>query len=337
MAQEEWSRWAPALNIDAAALTALIRPAFPHGVISECEPIEGGLRNTNIRVRLRDHDTDILVRLYQGDDAVQARKEQALSDRLGGKVPIPRFFYFRTDNPVTGHPYAILEWKDGLRLGDALRSAGNSDIARIGEAVGQALAGIHKTTFDRPGFFDATLRIQKSIDVGGKGLVSYLRKCLIRGHGGKRLGSGLTRAVLKVAAERGHLLATWRGPPCLVHGDFSSSNVLVSPTATGWTVTAVLDWEFAFSGSPFFDLGNLLRPPLGEPTGFHAAVHRGYLIAGGTLPSDWFAASRLADLFAWAEFLNRAQAGPAVIATARRRIADISSPPKPDPPRRPTR
>jgi aminoglycoside phosphotransferase (APT) family kinase protein len=82
-------------------------------------------------------------------------------------------------------------------------------------------------------------------------------------------------------------------------------------------VAAVLDWEFAFSGSPFFDLGNLLRPPLGDMPGFEQAVHDGYVDAGGVLPTRWRQMSLLQDLLAWADFLNRPNTNAALIRDGR--------------------
>ena len=89
---------------------------------------------------------------------------------------------------------------------------------------------------------------------------------------------------------------------------------------SGWRVAAVLDWEFAFAGSPFFDFGNLLRPPVGDLDGFAEAVAAGYRQAGAAIPPDWRDLARIADLTAWADFLNRTDATPAVIADARRMI-----------------
>jgi len=45
----------------------------------------------------------------------------------------------------------------------------------------------------------------------------------------------------------------------LVHGDFGKRNLLVRSIAGQWIVAAVLDWEFAVSGSPLADLGHFLR------------------------------------------------------------------------------
>jgi aminoglycoside phosphotransferase (APT) family kinase protein len=42
------------------------------------------------------------------------------------------------------------------------------------------------------------------------------------------------------------------GPPCVVHGDFRSGNLIVQPDAG---LAAVLDWELAHIGQPMEDLG----------------------------------------------------------------------------------
>jgi aminoglycoside phosphotransferase (APT) family kinase protein len=44
---------------------------------------------------------------------------------------------------------------------------------------------------------------------------------------------------------------------CLVHSDFNPKNLLVDPETV--RITGLIDWEFAHAGSPYADLGNLLR------------------------------------------------------------------------------
>jgi aminoglycoside phosphotransferase (APT) family kinase protein len=44
-----------------------------------------------------------------------------------------------------------------------------------------------------------------------------------------------------------------------VHGDFSRANVLIQRGRAHSQVAAVLDWEFAVSGSPLIDVGHFLR------------------------------------------------------------------------------
>ena len=93
----------------------------------------------------------------------------------------------------------------------------------------------------------------------------------------------------------------------LVHGDFGKRNLLVRCIAGRWRVAAVLDWEFAVSGSPLADVGHFLRyertaRPMAEP---HFST--GYLHGGGTLPHDWRRLARLIDLTALCESLTHDQ------------------------------
>ena len=137
--------------------------------------------------------------------------------------------------------------------------------------------------------------------------------------GAGRLGQQLTQDLLAFAEREGHWLDAWLGRPCLVHADFNGSNLLVRRQPDGpWEVTAVLDWEFAFSGSPAFDFGNLLRPPLNAEEVFETAMAEAYAQAGGQLPESWRRIARIADLYAWADFLSRANPDAALLEDARR-------------------
>jgi fructokinase len=69
-------------------------------------------------------------------------------------------------------------------------------------------------------------------------------------------------------------------------------------------VTAVLDWEFATSGSPLTDVGHFLRyecvsRPVAEPH-----FSEGYLQTGGKLPDGWRRLARVVDLIALCESLT---------------------------------
>ena len=203
------------------------------------------------------------------------------------------------------------------RLDVAARRLTDPEIADVGRAVGAALAGIHAVTFAQTGFLDAALHVAEPVSAGGEGLVQFLRLCLVDGRGAQRIESGLVESLIAFAGREGRILDEWTGDPCLVHADFGGSNILVRRASARWEVASILDWEFAFSGTPFFDFGNLLRPPLGDKPGFEAAVVAGYRDAGGKLPDHWRRMSLLVDLFNWAYFLNRPHATATMIDDAR--------------------
>lgn len=318
--RESWSRPYPAVVLSPEAATALARSLPGRSTVLRVAELSGGLANTNLRLDLDGHPP-VVLRLFQRDPA-QAAKEQAIHALASERgLPAPRLLGSGED-PATELPFALLEWIDGQRLDEVARGLDDAALVPLARSVGAALATIHAVTFDRSGFLDGSLAVAEPADVGAAGLIDFLRQVLVDGPGGDRLGYDLADRLVAFAEREAGLLDQWTGPPCLTHSDFGGTNILVRPEVDGWAVAAVLDWEFAFSGSPFFDLGNLLRPPLGSRPGFADSVAAGYRAAGGNLPAEWRRMAALADLFAWAEFLIRPAVSGAVIATARQRITD---------------
>ena len=89
----------------------------------------------------------------------------------------------------------------------------------------------------------------------------------------------------------------------LVHGDFNPSNILVHHGK----ISGILDWEYALVGTPYMDIGNLLR---NLDRQYHTAIFAGLTAGGLKLPPDWKERAHLADLTSHLEFLtsNRADA-----------------------------
>ena len=318
--REDWSRPYPAATLNPEQASALVWSLPGRPAVLRVAELSGGLANTNLRLDLDGHPPMVL-RLYQRDPA-QAAKERAIHTLAAERgLPTPRLLGGGND-PATGLPFALLEWIDGQRLDEAARDLDDTALLPPARSVGAALATIHAVTFDRSGFFDASLTVAEPVDAGGAGLIGFLRHALVDGPGGDRLGRDLADRLVAFAEREAGLLDRWPGPPCLTHSDFGGTNILVRNGPKGWTVAAVLDWEFAVAGSPFFDFGNLLRPPLGTRPGVADSVAAGYRAAGGVLPPEWRRMAALADLFSWAEFLTRPTVSDAVVATARQRITD---------------
>ena len=326
--RDRWRRTSALITLDLGELTELLRPVFAQGRAVRSKHLEYGLVNTNIKVEVSDRATPVILRIYQRSSAVAA-KEAALLRALCDRLPVPRLHYSSADNPVTGHPYAILDWVDGERL-DVLVGAG-ADIGAIGGAIGDVLARIHGVTFERYGFLGPDLKVSHPIDLDRAGLVAYAQRALAEAPGSARLGEAVVAKLARFARERGDVLAHWPGP-CLVHGDFNGSNVLLrraipEPSATGcdsgpplWEVAAVLDWEFALSATPPFDFAQLLRPPLAAQPALAEEAARRYRDAGGTIPENWQEIARVTDLFAWIDIVSRPDVDPAVIDDARAAI-----------------
>jgi aminoglycoside phosphotransferase (APT) family kinase protein len=326
--RQGWERHGAAVALDRPAIAKLLAPVFPDASIAGFERVSGGLVNTNVKIVLRDRPDPLLLRIYQRD-AGHGLKEAALMRTLATRVAVPQLFYAAETNPVSGHAYSILGWIEGIRL-DAV-ALSSEEISSAGRALGAALANVHAVKFDRFGFLGPDLEILHSIDLDRNGLLAYLDGAFAAGQGAARLGSELTAALRRFIEREGDKITLWPGAPCLVHGDCNGSNILVRRGPSGtWELAAILDWEFAFSGTPGFDFAHLVRPPLGHHAAFGDAVSAGYRKAGAALPPDWRTVARITDLSAWIDIVSRPDAGPNVIGDAQKLIRAIIAGPASD-------
>ena len=84
-------------------------------------------------------------------------------------------------------------------------------------------------------------------------------------------------------------------------------NLLVREVEGAWQVAAVLDWEFAVSGSPLIDAGHFLRHIEPVPPAADRHFLEGFVEGGGKLPYDWSTLSHLLDAAALCESLTHEQ------------------------------
>lgn len=317
--RNNWDRATATVDLGQKELEALIYPAFPNAAIEKISLTEGGLANTNIRVKIVADPDSYLIRVYTSDPQ-QAEKEFALNKLVERTVPSPHFIHFSKTNSVTGHPYAIMQFVNGQRLESVFSQLSEPELSEVGKNVGSVLAAIHAFKFPSAGFFDGQLAVVTPIDLGGSGLINFVARHMGSGIARERAGKGLADKLLYFVESEALLLDRWTGKPCLTHADFGGSNILVANNSNRWEVSAVLDWEFAFSGSPFFDFGNLLREPVESMQPFVDDLTASYLFNGGLLPPEWRKMSLLTDLTAWVDFLTRPTINQALVDDAQRVI-----------------
>jgi fructokinase len=264
-----------------------------------------------------------------GGRAAATAVEAALLRRLEGVVPVAPLIWADPDGLAVGRPAIVTGFVDGVLL-DRLLSGADADTARgAGAAVGRALAAIGRVTFERPGFLNAALEPEAIPGGTNAGLPSELlafaRRPLLEGAAGRWLGPQAAAAWWRALEAAAPALAAVDGPPVLVHADFNGKNLLLTASDEGLEVSAVLDWEFGFAGSPLFDVGNLLRFADALPDGFEASFVAAYEAGGGRLVGDWRTHARLLDVFALVDLLERGAPGTpvfdAVLALARARAA----------------
>ncbi|GIF14152.1 aminoglycoside phosphotransferase (APT) family kinase protein [Actinoplanes teichomyceticus] len=275
--------------------------ALPGRRVTGVRELTGGFSNHNVAISTDDGNTYVLRR-YRGRNACAV--EAALARRLAGVVPVPEVVAADETGRLAGEPALLSRFRPGRPLSDVLASADAGVAEQCGRAVGLTLARIGTVSFEAPGFFaDASLTPGPPGVEPAAGLDDFVQRCLAQGDAAGHLTAGEQRALREHAARATALLVAVHGCRLLVHSDYNPKNLLVDADHGRWRVTAVLDWEFAFSGPPLVDVGNMLRDP--RPPGFAEAFVGGFRDAGGGLPPDWRELSAALDLYALADFLTR--------------------------------
>jgi len=269
--------------------------------------LTGGYSNETLALTAAD-GTRFALRRFTGTGTCAV--EVALLRRVEGLVPVAPVVAADPDGALSGAPALLSVLVPGRDLGAVLPALDAGAAGACGRDVGAALARLGSVEFARPGFFGGGSSSGGDLVPGPPGvdptssLDVFVERCLsgsapARAALGAAGVDGLRRLAARLTPEVGRLAGARR----LVHADLNPKNLLVDEVDGRWRLAAVLDWEFAFSSSPLFDVGNLLRRPRGAA--FEAGFLAGFTDAGGDLPPDWRALSTGLDLFSVADLLTR--------------------------------
>ena len=290
--------------------------------------LTGGFSSAVLRADPADGRLAVVVR-FPGVGAAAVSREALLAERLAGTVPVPEVLFADPNGDATGRPCLITAWADGRAAGEVLAADGAGDGFELGRALGETLGAVGRMRFSRGGLLDDRLEPSGDpwfVDTAAE-TVGFMRVWLEPG-GDVRpvLGADAADTWLARIGEAAPALAAVDGAHSLVHSDYNPKNVMVRRAQGGWQVTAVLDWEFAFAGSPLADVGNLLRFASGYPPRFEMGVAEGLRASGAELPPNWRAIALLLDCVAQADLMARRGPDDALASQVRklvlRRLAD---------------
>jgi len=324
MPKEDWERTqdAQAVELDLQTVNELVRPAFAGQRVTCVERIGVGLSNTNFKLRLAGIEQPCVLRLYRGDAEI-ARKELAIAQLVRDTVSVADFLYMDTSCSAAGKPWAILAWKEGFLLRDVRQSGSAQEIASAAASAGSTLAKIHSYATPGSGFFGGDLRIAHPLRMDGERFLAFIEHCLFVRGCGQWLGEELAQALWTFSQAHSYVLSEAAELPNLVHSDYNGLNILMKQGPHGCEVSAVLDWEDAFSWNRYADIGNILRYEE-EGSAFERHFIQAYKAQGVPLQTNWKLISKLEDLVALCDMLSSSTADtPKRVQDLRQLIAGI--------------
>jgi aminoglycoside phosphotransferase (APT) family kinase protein len=265
-------------------------------------PLDGGWSGETFLAQAGSERS--VVRIYADPRHPEHAAEIAASllGLVRGLVPVPQVREVRRSDPDAGTPALLVtELLPGVRGDLLLPTLDEAGLRRTGEAVGDIAAVLAGIPTLRGGMFvDGDLTIAP-FDMD---LAAWVERngTALEGHGWSP--GDLDR--LTAIAERAQVELDTVGRTSLVHSDLNPKNLLFEPETLA--VTGVLDWEFAHSGHPFTDLGNLLRFDRTAP--YQAGVLATWESRRGTAADEALDLARCADLVALTDLAARTGVNP---------------------------
>ena len=267
--QARWFREQPRFTFPHSLLERVVQIAFPNSSVVELEPLRGGFRNANFKIKLSCMPDSIVLRIYEHDPSL-CQKEMDLMRLIAGSLPVPELIYAEPNGWDDFPPFTLVRYIEGISFHELKRSGETKAIAQAAHSVGETLAAIGRMNFSTSGWLAQGLRVMDPHFENTNAVPYFIDDCLESPNLRERVPSTVRKLVRAFAWSMTAELANLGPRTQLVHGDFGKRNVLVRLAEGRWKVAAILDWEFALSGTPLVDIGRFLRyerksRPVAEP------------------------------------------------------------------------
>jgi aminoglycoside phosphotransferase (APT) family kinase protein len=264
----------PYRNLDSVSITSFLNGR----TVATAERISTGKSNTNYKLELSDGQI-VVLRLYSENGSGSPQRDARIAKIIDGRVPIPAILDY-------GKDWAVFEFAPGSTLDSKPENTA---------AAAEVLAHLSEIKFDVGGWIEPD-GLVTPFDFDGFG-DDYVGSMLVNPAVQRWLDPITVQKLRQILAKESTRRSEISAQPVMVHGDFNPTNILIDSSR----VSAVIDWEYAHAGSPYMDIGNLLRNT--DPQ-FHEAIRAGLTAGGFDVPDDWKERAALVDLSSHIEFLS---------------------------------
>lgn len=296
--KRNWELTKPFQQFDEREIANIMQRYLPNNKINSINLLSGGYRNSNYKISFEAKKSPLVLRV---SDKGNCKFEYSLHRFLTKKLPVPEIYYSES---VHDKSFSIMEWKEGIHLKEVMYGNDERGIKNAAFSTGYWLSEMRKISFSRSGFFNEELDIKEPVELTADMFLKYMEQFLLEGQTCHWLGKELSGKLWVFVHKNSHYLEEIDHYPGLVHSDFNGLNILISNNESS-EVSSILDWEFAFAGPVYVDIGNMLRYeniPYYET--FEHAFIDGVKSGGINLAPEWKKIAKLVDLIALCEILN---------------------------------
>jgi fructokinase len=291
---------APSLD----TIARLLGNIFGARRVDQVRLLSEGLCNFNYRVDLGKGAEVVVLRIY-GREPQACRKEADVLLLLGETVPVPEVLLVSAGGDCGVGPFIVMRYVEGITFRQLRRTRDSEAIAQAAHSIGETLAALGRYKFARRGMLGAGPAVVGDYLNGTNAIPEFIDSCLASPTLRSRLDERVRERVHELAWARARELARLQDEACLVHGDFNNRNIIVRREQERWQVAAVVDWEFAASGSPLFDIASFLQYERRDSPSREPHFSLGYEHGGGKLPEQWWQLMRVAGLKGQCETLTQ--------------------------------
>ena len=293
-----WERHKEHVTINNDIASRLVS-SYSSKQVTACKLLSNGCANSNYQITFESGDS-VLLRIYQREHSSLSR-ELGIHNIVKELLPVAATLYADDSCSEYQHPYAIMEFKEGILLRDLIFTHDETAISETVYEAGEYLGILRALKLPYGGFFDENMQIRPFSPE--EEYEPYLIQLLQDNNIALSLGNNIRQDIQQLASQCYHLLPEINDAN-LTHGDYDPANILVDNVNGKWKITAILDWEFSFAGTYLLDVGMMLRYSHKLPSYFEKNLICGIESSGSPLPTDWKKQATLMDLICLLQLLQ---------------------------------
>ncbi len=296
-----WERYRPHQILSRHEMQTLIAPVCTDS-IRDLSIFSDGCANTNYKIEFTS-EPSLVMRIYTREASALCR-ERDIHHLVEGKIPTAKMLFSDESRTNIAYPFAVFSYVEGILLRDLIFAGDIEAVSSCYFEAGRQLAFLSTMSFPQGGFFENGLAVRPfSKEEAYLNLaLSLLKSSTLKRDFGQELIKRLHEFIRN--AEQFLPKNSFAN---LSHGDFDPSNIKVLKVNGSWQISGVLDWEFAFAGTYFLDIGQMLRYSHKLPLSYENAFIDGIRQEGLELLPSWKRCAKLMDLLC---LLQLAQSNP---------------------------